>query len=211
MHGAVKTDPDISSRPLREQFEKLIQQPLASVAKSIGGLGPVVVIDALDECENDSHIKLIVHLIAQVQSIQGCGPRFFVTSRPEVPIRLGFGSISADAHKDIILHQISSQVIKHDISAFLVTELTKIREKYNASLAPDDDSQIATYWPSKANLDALVTMTVPLFIFAATVCRFVAEQDWGWDPEAKLEQVLRYKTQRTLSQMEKPIYRCSID
>jgi hypothetical protein len=50
-----------------------------------------VVIDALDECEGENDIRLILRLLAEAKIRKIL--RDFVTSRPEMPIRLGFKNI----------------------------------------------------------------------------------------------------------------------
>lgn len=46
----------------------------------------VIVIDALDECDPDDDIRVVLQLLPQVR--QALGLRIFLTSRPELPIRL---------------------------------------------------------------------------------------------------------------------------
>lgn len=41
-------------------------------------------------------------------------------------------------------------------------------------------------------IQALVEVAVPLFIVAATMCRFIADQ--AWDPEERLNKLLEYRT-----------------
>lgn len=62
---AVYHDPDIASKSLREQFEKLLLQPLLN----LGQLGrqpqtAVMVIDALGECEHDQDVRNIIELLS---------------------------------------------------------------------------------------------------------------------------------------------------
>jgi hypothetical protein len=49
---AIDTNPAISEKALKDQFEKLILQPLSKAAPHPAS-ELVVVIDALDECERD--------------------------------------------------------------------------------------------------------------------------------------------------------------
>ena len=88
---AIDADPTISEKALKDQFEKLILQPLLETRQASPKiLGLIIVIDALDECEREEDIQVILQLLTQTR---GLGPvllRIFVTSRPELPIRLGF-------------------------------------------------------------------------------------------------------------------------
>ena len=105
--------------------------------------------------------------------------RVLVTSRPEIPIRLGFRAISGSVHEDFVLHKISAAVIRHDITIFLRHELDKIKEEFSL---PFD-------WPGKQKLELLVERSGSLFNFAATVCRFI--QDPKWHPEKRLDIILQ--------------------
>ncbi len=53
-----------------------------------------------------------------------------MTSRPELPIRLGFTKIQGE-DQDLVLHDIPRPIIEHDLRVFLKYELAKIRDEYN--------------------------------------------------------------------------------
>jgi hypothetical protein len=178
--GAIDADPAISEKALKEQFEKLILKPLFGIQRVSSQLRLVIVIDALDECEREEDIKTILLLLSQLWDVASICLRIFITSRPELPIRLGFKNMEGSIYQDLVLHEISQATIEHDISAFLQHELTKIRV----------DRSLALDWPGKGNIKTLVEMAVPLFIFAATVCRFVG--DPRWDPKKRLATFLDY-------------------
>src|SRR5271156_3487537 len=77
-------------------------------------------------------------------------------------------------------------------------EFARIRAEYSKRrpqypLPPD--------WPGDRNIQGLVEMAIPLFIFAATVCRFIG--DPKWDPEERLATVLRYQTTSQASKLDK--------
>jgi hypothetical protein len=88
---ALNEDPAISQRALKDQFEKLILQPLLGLQQAcLQSVVRVVVIDALDECEREEDIRAILQLLARTKDIQPVPLRIVVTSRPELHIRLGF-------------------------------------------------------------------------------------------------------------------------
>jgi archaellum biogenesis ATPase FlaH len=92
---ALDDDPDIASKSLREQFEKLLLQPLLYLDQlSRQSQITVIVIDALDECEHDQDIRNIVRFLPHLQKAKKTHLRIFLTSRPEVLIRLGFSEIA---------------------------------------------------------------------------------------------------------------------
>jgi hypothetical protein len=55
-------------------------------------------------------------------------------------------------------------------------------------------------WPGDENIQILVNMAIPLFIFAATVCRFVA--DPNWDPKKRLNTILEYQKAGLVSKLK---------
>jgi hypothetical protein len=54
-----------------------------------------------------------------MQEIWSVRLRVFVTSTPELPIRLGFENMSDDTHQDLVLHEIPKQIIDYDLFTFL--------------------------------------------------------------------------------------------
>jgi hypothetical protein len=193
---AIEADPGLVGKSMKDQFDKLISQPISKV-RGISTL--VIVVDALDECEREGDIRNILHLLAQAYNVASVSLRVFVTSRPELPVRLGFKNISGTVYQDLVLQDIPRHTIEHDIAAFLKHELGKIRDEHDS--LPSD-------WPGEKNLQALVDMAIPLFIFAATVCRFVGDRNW--DPEEQLRIILTYRTASQASNLDRT-YRPILD
>ncbi|RYO90009.1 hypothetical protein DL763_005461 [Monosporascus cannonballus] len=189
VRAAIEADPTISGKELEEQFEKLIFQPFSEMEHDRPQtLKRVIVIDALDECEREEDIGTILRLLSRSRHI---GLQIFVTSKPELPIRLGFRDISGGTYQELVLHEIPQSIIEHDISAFLRYELAKIRDR--PSLPPD--------WPGETKIQALVRMATPLFIFAATVCRFIGDR--RWNPDERLATVLKYQAATEMSKLDR--------
>ncbi|PLB35837.1 NACHT and WD40 domain protein [Aspergillus candidus] len=183
---AISDDPDFAAKSLKEQFDKLLLQPLFDLGKSTRQLPTtVIVIDALDECEVDNDIRIILQLLPRLRELSTGPVRVFLTSRPDLPIKLGFSEIQHIDYQDLVLHDIPEAVIAHDISLFLNSRLSNIRKQ--RSLPVD--------WPSGTDVQALVTLSVPLFIFAATVCRVL--EDPQWDPEESLTEILTHRGDRS--------------
>ncbi|KAF5864248.1 hypothetical protein ETB97_008245 [Aspergillus alliaceus] len=152
---------DIGSSNPQEQFNKLLLKPLMSL--NLGLRAPlilVVVIDALDECQVPADVAAFLSTLPKLNNLKDIQLRMFITSRPEPPVIKGFRSIDKDG---IILHQIERLTIEHDILIFLRQKLNRIRDDYEL---PQD-------WPGDKNFKALVDMAVPLFIYAATIYRFL--------------------------------------
>ncbi|PMD32232.1 hypothetical protein L207DRAFT_572057 [Hyaloscypha variabilis F] len=192
---AIDTNPTITSKALREQFEKLVLEPLRKLTGDPDELKPIViVVDALDECE-ERDVRVIVNALSQA-SVK---LRLFVTSRPELPIRLGFGDIKGK-YQDMVLHEVPEPIIKHDIKAFLDDELARIRSDYNSMLP--EHLQLPSDWPGENIIQILVYMAIPLFIFAATVCRFI-EDTARSNPAGQLKKVLDYHTSANDAELDK--------
>ncbi|CAI7639606.1 unnamed protein product [Penicillium pancosmium] len=188
---ALRDDPDIASKSLREQFEKLLLQPLLNLDHlSRQSQTAVIVIDALDECEHDQDIRNIIRLLPLLPQAKAVRLRIFLTSRPELPISLGFSEIADDSYQDLALHEIPEEVTEHDIRSFLQDRFAKIKH----------DRNISRDWPGDDVIQKLVTMSVPLFISAATVCRYIANS--RWEPRSRLEELLKDQA-KYVSRMDK--------
>ena len=120
MRKAVEREPGIVAKAMGEQFRALILQPFQAIpaASKRSTETMVVVIDALDQCNSEADVEAIIRLLAQVKDITSVRLKLFVTSRPELPIRLGFQTISG-SYASLALHEIPEPVIEDDISAFL--------------------------------------------------------------------------------------------
>jgi hypothetical protein len=213
IRSAVDTEPGISKSSLGEQFERLIFQPLSqAIQASIEISTFIVVIDALDECIQERDIITILRLLLQTRRLQSVPLRIFLTSRPELPIRIEFRKMSADAYQDMILQNISQDTIERDISSYLMDEFIKIKETYN--IMHPSDSCLPRDWPGNGNIRMLAAMAAPLFIFAATLCRFVGDSTWDWNPNKRLAIVLKYQSTSQASKLDQtylPVLRQLVD
>lgn len=180
----IQDDPSISTKSLKEQFDKLILQPLVGLSSSDRkSRAAVIVIDALDECEIDNDIRIILRLIPQLRHVEAVNLRIFLTSRPELVIRLGFSEIENHDYQDLILHEVPETVTARDISIFFNHRFLKIRK----------ERSLPAYWPVSTDFQDLVALSVPLFIFAATVCRTF--EDHQWDPVDSLNEILAHRSE----------------
>lgn len=187
IQDAIETDSSIGEMAVSKQFENLIKLPLTKMASNPQNPSTVViVIDALDECDQEKDIQTIVSLLPQVKQVTSVHLKFFVTSRPEIPVYVEFRRIH-EPYKDFILHLVDEHTIEHDITAFLNSKLAEIRNEYNIhSLG---GQHLPESWPSSTEIHDLVMMAVPLFIFAATVCQLIQKGKHG-DPEENLNKIL---------------------
>ena len=179
---ALDDDPDVVGKSLKEQFEKLLLQPLLSLESShLPTSTLVIVIDALDECERDEDIRIILQLLPQLGILDTIRLRIFLTSRPEWPILQEFSRATSDWQDIFALHEIDKSAIEHDISLFLRHRLSVIRA----------DRSLPAGWPGAKNIRSLVNLSSPLFIFAATACRIL--EDPQWDPTDSLAEIFAHR------------------
>ncbi|CAG8948611.1 unnamed protein product [Penicillium salamii] len=162
---AIKETPAIvEGMRLQEQFNELLFKPLQSL--NLGLTSPlvlVIVIDALDECQVPEDIKAFLSTLPQLNRLKRIQLRVFITSRPESPVIRGLRSVN---YEEIILHKIEQSIIERDIAAFFQEKLKGIRK----------DHRLEQFWPGEEALLALVNMATPLFIYAATICRYVGSE-----------------------------------
>ncbi|KAJ6064288.1 hypothetical protein N7499_012968 [Penicillium canescens] len=173
---AIQETRGIGSNNLEEQFNDLLFKPLNSL--NLGLKSPlilVVVIDALDECQVPAHVAAFFSILPKLNDLKDVQLRVFVTSRPESPVIKGFRPIG---NEEIILHQIERSIIEHDISIFLRERLQRIK----------NDHGLGRGWPGEETIQALVNMAVPLFIYAATIYRFIDCE--GELPDDRLRAIL---------------------
>ncbi|KAF5696818.1 vegetative incompatibility het-e [Fusarium globosum] len=190
--------PAIVGKSVKEQFEKLIQEPLSEAAATATVPSSVVmVIDALDECDQEADIRLLINIFSQAKTLRSHF-RVFLTSRPELPIRLGFSEVQG-SYQNLVLHEIPVQIVEHDIVVFLNDEFKKIRYDFNMTVG--DERKLPPDWPGRPTVQSLAQMAVPLFIFAATVCRFVDDRKRD-SPPIQLRKVLDYERKGHVSQLD---------
>lgn len=190
------SDPFVVSKSVRDQFDKLFYEPIrkANITDRI----ILFVIDALDECDRDEDIRLIIYLFSLVQQQGGGHIKVFFTSRPELPPRLGFKAIDGK-YQDFILHDVPHDIIENDISIFIRHEFAQIRHDFNATVT--QDRQLDDTWPDKRNIEALIKATIPLFIFAATICRFVSDRRLG-HPKELLRSILDFQSGSAAAELD---------
>ncbi|KAF1983490.1 hypothetical protein K402DRAFT_162769 [Aulographum hederae CBS 113979] len=163
---AIKERRDIATQSLRDQWQQLVLRPVSKLSASGGQFSHIMlVIDALDECDNDNDIRTIVQLLSETRRLNAVRLRVFLTSRPDIPIRHGFQKLSDTEHKDIILHDISPSTVDQDIYIFL---------EFNFEFIAQERSLPAS-WPGEETIQRLVRSANGLFIWAATACRFIRD------------------------------------
>jgi len=174
---AIEEHFDILKQGLSEQWKHLILDPLKRApAQSIQ---LVIVIDALDECDSKDDIQLILKLLAQAKCLETIRLRVLVTSRPESPILLGFRNLPGEVYQDFVLHSIPPPTVNQDISIFFQRKLSSVKSELELSTTP---------WPDEPTIQRLVERAAGLFIYAATIYRFIRDNNRA--PEDQLSVIL---------------------
>jgi hypothetical protein len=162
---ALRENSDIASQSLGDQWRQLVLGPLSKLpGESYQSLYSLV-IDALDECDDDNDIRIILKLLSEAQLLRTVRLRVYFTSRSEVPVRHGFYQISEAEHQDFILHNISPSIVDHNIGLYLQCSLGRVKQERSLDVS----------WPGDEAIRCLVQNASGLFIWAATACRFVHE------------------------------------
>ncbi|CAE6436465.1 unnamed protein product [Rhizoctonia solani] len=165
---ALEADPDAHAKLFRIQFDTLIASPLAEVGAALPE-NMVVVIDALDECtDKESTGQILDILLTRASHLP---LKFLVSSRPEPKIRDKLEETEAWICPSLTLHNLDRQITQADIRTYL-----------RMSLAPMDLPQ--------SQITMLAERAGILFIYAATVVRFIGYDNFRQNPRARLEIIL---------------------
>ncbi|MCJ1251829.1 hypothetical protein MMC30_009067, partial [Trapelia coarctata] len=191
---AVRKNADIATQSLGDQWRQVVLGPLSKLSGDSYPSSYLLVIDALDECENDEDIRTILKLLAEAQALQTVRLRVLLTSRPEIPIRHGFGQIPETEHQDFVLHHISPSMVDHDITIFL---------EYNLELIVQKKPSLSSSWPGKETVKQLVQIASGLFIWAAIACRFIQEAEKVFLIQKRLAVILQTGSSIVEGQPEK--------
>ena len=181
---AIAEEDDIASKVLRKQWDQLILRPILKLDATALPSPLVIVIDALDECGGEKDVRLLLQLMAETND-KAIRLRFFLTSRPETPIQFGFRSMQAICHHDLLLHDVARTIVEHDIRLFFISKFKEI-EAYSNDDRPSDKMI------NNLVINDLVQKAAGLFIYAATVYRFV-ESNQRFSPRDLIDVFLRSK------------------
>ncbi|KAG8762536.1 hypothetical protein FRC11_009010, partial [Ceratobasidium sp. 423] len=161
----LESNPDARSRVPDIQYQKLMVEPLLEVQGSLP-TDFIIVIDALDECENESSLSQILDLFLSTASTLPI--RFLVSSRPEMMIyQRMMDRVDDQGAARLVLHDLDADLVQSDIKAYMMQELEYI---------PLTDAQ----W------EGLIERCGVLFIYASTTCRYIKQ---GYDMESLDEAV----------------------
>ncbi|KAJ7121573.1 hypothetical protein C8R44DRAFT_981654 [Mycena epipterygia] len=167
---------DFSTTSIKDQFIRLVENPLQRLLNELRvGNTVVIVVDALDECGGlgRSRLQDREHILAAIVRWSKLSPllRLVVTSRKDTPIPEVLNPISTPLEL-----RLSSRQASRDIEVFLKLEFRKIATTHSL---PDS-------WPTEVDIRALAKKANGLFVWAATVVKFVDQPR----PHDVLQQIL---------------------
>ncbi|KAG6851981.1 hypothetical protein H0H87_011467, partial [Tephrocybe sp. NHM501043] len=151
------------------QLKRLLGEPLKA-AKAFP-VDVVIVIDAMDECQDSSLVQLL--LDALLESAASLPLKFFITSRPEFRIRDKMLAQHRDMPSILHLHDIEQSIVEADIYKYLLDTLDNISPPL-----PLADIQLLTKHAGK------------LFIYAATAAQYIKPGPWPVDHHQRLKVML---------------------
>ena len=154
-------------------MNKLIVQPLNQ-----SSISTVIVIDALDECEDDEPASAILsvlgRLISEIPKV-----KFFLTGRPERHIRGGFRlPLLVNVADVFVLHEVDPCQVRSDVRLFFRHNFSKLAGRRGL-----DD------WPTEQQLDVLCDRAAGLFVYAAATVKFIDNQNNN--PRRRLDLLLQ--------------------
>ncbi|GAB1521047.1 hypothetical protein RhiTH_004138 [Rhizoctonia solani] len=151
---ALSADIDAHALALNVQYKKLIEDPLAAVKDCLPA-DLIVVIDALDECDNEDSVGQILELL--MPAAHTLPIRYLISSRPEKEITRNMtGRLDGNDDARLVLHNLDSGTVRFDIDTYMRKELADV------PLNEDQRRRIA----DRCGV---------LFIYASTTCRYIRQ------------------------------------
>ncbi|KAG8846333.1 hypothetical protein FRB91_000901 [Serendipita sp. 411] len=158
--GIKEIGPILSVCRFEEKLEKLVIQPMKNVAL-------VLVIDALDECDDRDRLIILRSLLSSLP--QAPRLKILITSRPERDIAQLLDTYRSRTNN---LHDVELKSNRDDIAAFVKHKMGELVR--SSELAKED-------------VDRLAKRVNCLFILASTACKVVED---SLDPQAAVQELL---------------------
>ena len=179
LEESIEYDPSLLSKSPETQFEKMVIRPFGQVDRRLRKL---IIIDALDECDDEETQCRILRLIAGSIERQQFPFCLLICSRPEHHLR------------DVLDHELPHVRQKIDLDALSVDSDVDIyfRDKFDKISNFDYYIGPRTHpWPGEAVLRKLVAQASGQFLYASCIVNFVG--DTRYYPSERLKSALGYK------------------
>ncbi|KAF9449320.1 hypothetical protein P691DRAFT_667702 [Macrolepiota fuliginosa MF-IS2] len=175
----IRRDPTLVTKAMTQQFEALIVAPVRELQNKGIDVGElVIIIDGLDECATMESQRNIIEIVATSVQEQSTPFLWIFFSRPEPHIITVFTSsrlLSLSLHLELPV----SRDVDNEITQYLTDEMANLRREHGLPLS----------WPSENDIGTLVKLSAGLFIYTATIIRFIRAYD-SLGPEDQLRLVL---------------------
>ena len=163
---AIEDDPKLAESAyikMVDQFIKLIHNPIQVSVGNAVKTYKIIVIDALDECDNFQLVSSLIQLILEMSS--AIPLKVFISSRDEPWIHDAFTS-RPRLRTAFYLHEADKDMVKDDIQKYLKMSLDNIKADHGETLDT---------WPPQSEISALLDRSGTLFIYAATAIRYISQ------------------------------------
>jgi hypothetical protein len=174
---------ELLTRGVEDQFEHLIGIPLKTVNNTLPLT--VIVVDAIDEAEKDANgceagqfLVPLINLLTDSPPLPNV--KFLLTSRTEPGIQRVMSGINSKLVLRMETHDIDPRVVSQDIRTFLDVSFSNMTHLFK--------SIDLSGWPSPSRIETIVQRSSNLFIYAATITRYVS--DVSYDPRIRLDEAL---------------------
>ncbi|KAK6964743.1 hypothetical protein R3P38DRAFT_983009 [Favolaschia claudopus] len=163
------TDPSLLNKSISAQLQRLV---IDSYAEASSNRSLVLVLDGLDECEGETRQQDILRTIAGSLNSQPLF-RVLIVSRPEAHIKEIFCEPPLQ-----LCERLDVLGSMEDVRVYLVDEFKRIRRTHSIM------ATTSAAWPEDQLIQHVVAKSSGHFIYAATVIRFVEDNDF--DPVERL-------------------------
>ncbi|RSL40369.1 hypothetical protein CEP53_013401, partial [Fusarium sp. AF-6] len=173
----------IGTKAPPQQLRHLIVEPLSALDdEAFLPVRLVVVVDALDECLKQTEAEELIEMLATLEQLHQVQLRLLITSRRDKHLLGSFERLPSVLYRPPLLDKVQASVEKDesmdDITLYISHTLARIADKHGVS----------KNWIGEAEIHKLCQKADGLFIYAATVCRFIDAEDFA-DEEARQERL----------------------
>ena len=182
---AIDEYPHITTISSTDQFQKLIIEPIRVAGDVLVQMKPIIVIDALDECDDRKLMKeFIESIIGTFEGDHRLPLRVLITSRVEEHIQYALEAPAAlSAVHRLSLTQAEFDA-RRDIRSFFQEHLSDLRDRKRRTVMRD----VSPPWPSQNDLDSLAKKSDGSFLFATILIHLIGAE--GTLPQDNLRKAL---------------------
>ena len=180
---ALECKPDASGKQLQDQLQDFIIQPLQS-CKQASKSTIVMVIDALDECDEQDAEWLLSLFLQEIRKVLNL--KIFITTWPKCHIINILHHYKS--HQLYWLHDIESSIVEGNVCKYLSHGLSS--QAVEITLP---ELELPPWTPSSSELNTLVNAAGKLFIITSTSIKFLLD-DRQCNPKAQMRDLMQVIT-----------------